>query len=54
MVKSWCELIIAILVIVFAGWPSILGSYSQWVVVALGIILAIHSFCCKGCFGNKK
>jgi len=47
MCKSWCELIIAILVVVFALWNTI---YSKWILVILGVILAIHSFTCKTCF----
>jgi hypothetical protein len=47
MCKSWCELVVAILVIVFALWET---QYSQWILVALGVILAIHSFACKKCF----
>lgn len=53
MCKSWCELIIAIVVIVFALWQT---TYSMWIVVIAGIILAIHSFTCKKCFvgGSMK
>jgi hypothetical protein len=49
MVKSWCELVIAVLVIVFAAWPIM---YSKWILIALGVILAIHSFSCNKCFGK--
>ncbi len=49
MCKSWCELIIAIVVIVFALWQT---TYSQWIVVIAGIVLAIHSFTCKKCFAG--
>ena len=51
MCKSWCEFIIAIVVIVFALWTTM---YSQWILVIAGIILAIHSFSCKKCFGMHK
>ena len=51
MCKSWCEAIIAVVVIVFAllinTWTS-----SQWVLVIAGIILLIHSFTCKKCFSG--
>ncbi|MBS3071529.1 hypothetical protein J4408_00905 [Candidatus Pacearchaeota archaeon] len=50
---SWCEVILGILVIVFAFWPG--GNVSQWLIVAAGIILIIHSFTCKKCFhGNAQ
>lgn len=49
MCKSWCELIIAIVVIVFALWAT---TYSKWILVVAGIVLLIHSFTCKACF-NK-
>jgi len=46
MCKSWCELLIGILIVVFAIWET---AYSQWVLVVLGIILIGHSFMCKTC-----
>jgi len=53
MCKSWCELIIAIVIIVFALWDAM--AYSKWIVVIAGIVLAIHSFTCKKCFvGDMK
>lgn len=50
MCKSWCEAIIAIVVIVFALWDT--WMYSKWVLVIAGIVLLIHSFTCKKCFGR--
>ncbi|MEK6854757.1 MAG: hypothetical protein AABX73_00885 [Nanoarchaeota archaeon] len=50
MCKSWCELIIAIVVIIFALWQT---DYSQWILVIAGIALAIHSFTCKKCFTKE-
>ncbi len=49
MCKSWCELIIAVVVIVSALWPYM---YSNWVIVIAGVILLIHSFTCKKCFSG--
>ncbi len=48
MCKSWCELIVAIVVIVFALWDTM--AYSKWIVVIAGVVLLIHSFMCKKCF----
>ena len=47
MCKSWCELIIAIVIIVFALWET---TWSKWIILIAGIVLAIHSFTCKKCF----
>ena len=47
MCKSWCELIVAIVIIVFALWET---TYSKWIIVIAAIVLAIHSFTCKMCF----
>ena len=49
MCKSWCELIIALVVIVFAYWQT---TYSQWILIIAGIVLLIHSFMCKKCFSG--
>lgn len=51
MCKSWCELIIALVVIVFSLWQTM---YSKWILVIAGIVLLVHSFSCKTCFmGNN-
>ena len=50
MCKSWCELIIGIIVVVFSLWQTMI---SEWVLVIAGIVLIIHSFTCKACF-NKN
>lgn len=50
MCKSWCELILAVVIIVFALWQT---SVSQWIVVIAGIVLLIHSFTCKTCFVGR-
>ncbi len=49
MCKSWCESILAIIILVFALWQT---TYSQWIVVIAAIILLIHSFTCKKCFAG--
>jgi len=47
MCKSWCEAILAIVILVFAFWQT---AYSQWIVVIAAVVLLIHSFTCKKCF----
>ena len=55
MCKSWCEAILAVVIIVFALWPNWIGPMaSQWIVVIAGIVLLIHSFTCKKCFGGMS
>ena len=51
MCKSWCEFIIALIVIIFGLWDT--WMYSKWIVVIAGIALLIHSFTCKKCFAGK-
>ena len=50
MCKSWCEAILAVIIIVFGLWN--IPIYSKWVVVIAGIVLLIHSFTCKKCFAG--
>ena len=47
MIKSTCEAILAIIILVFALWQTV---YSDWIVIIAAIILLIHSFTCKKCF----
>ncbi len=49
MCKSWCEFILAVIILVFAlfNW-----AYSKWVIVIAAIIMIIHSFTCNKCFGG--
>ncbi len=51
MCKSWCEAILAIIILVFALWET---TYSQWIVVIAAVVLLIHSFMCKKCFGGHS
>lgn len=50
MCKSWCELILAVVIIVFALWQT---SFSQWILLIAGIGLLIHSLTCKTCFVER-
>ena len=50
MCKSWCEFIVAVVVIVFALWDAVYASFGKWILVLAGILLLIHSFTCKKCF----
>ena len=47
MCKSWCELILGIIILIFSFWKT---TYSMWVVVIAAVILIIHSFTCPRCF----
>lgn len=52
---KWCELVIAVIVLVFSFWQT---SFSKWVIVAAAVLLALHSFmnckCCScGCCGES-
>ena len=49
MCKSWCELILGVLIIIFALWQT---AYSQWIIIILAAVLIIHSFTCKKCFNR--
>ena len=51
MCKSWCELIVAVVVIVFALWET---TYSKWIILIAGVVLLIHSFTCNKCFGSSE
>ena len=52
MCKSWCEAILAVIIIVFALWDSVYFQFGKWLLVIAGIVLLIHSFMCKKCFGG--
>ncbi len=47
MCNSWCEAIIAIVILVFMFWQT---AYSDWIVIIAAIVLLVHSFTCKNCF----
>ncbi|MBS3076853.1 hypothetical protein J4233_01140 [Candidatus Pacearchaeota archaeon] len=49
MCKSWCELVIGLVIALVAlfAWNT---TYSKWVIVIAAIALIIHSFTCKKCF----
>jgi len=51
MCKSWCELIIGAIILVFSLWAT---AISKWVVVIAAIVLIVHSFTCKVCFHNHE
>lgn len=52
MCKSWCELVIGIIIALLAlfAWNWL---YSRWIIVIAAIVLIIHSFMCKSCFMGK-
>jgi len=49
MCKSWCEVILGVIIAIFALWQT---AYSQWIIVIAAVALIIHSFVCKTCFGH--
>ena len=56
MCKSWCELILAIILIVVSLWQLAVSSWAEiamWIVLVVGVILLFHSFMCKTCFNNS-
>ena len=50
MCKSWCEFIVAVVVIVFALWESVYAQFGKWVLIIAGVVLLVHSLTCKKCF----
>jgi hypothetical protein len=53
MCKSVCEAVLAVIILVFALWPEIVGAMtSKWIIVIAAIVLLVHSFTCKKCFGE--
>ena len=51
MCKSWCEALIALVVIIFVLWET---TYSKWILLIAGVVLLIHSFTCKKCFAGHN
>lgn len=47
MCKSWCDFILAVIILVFS---FVTWAYSKWIIVIAAILLLIHSFGCKKCF----
>ncbi len=56
MCKSWCEAIVAVIILVFTFLtvPGVSAMVAKWIVGIAAIILLIHSFACKKCFGASK
>ncbi|MDP4039058.1 MAG: hypothetical protein Q8P57_00545 [Candidatus Pacearchaeota archaeon] len=51
MCKSWCELIIGVIILIFVFVET---QYSRWVIIIAAILLIIHSLACKKCFGGSS
>ena len=49
-VRSVCEMVIGIIILVFALWKT---DYSNWIIVIASVILIILSVTCKVCFEGK-
>jgi len=50
MCKSWCEAIIAVVILLFSWVNLVSAMATKWIVTIAAIILLIHSFTCKKCF----
>ena len=56
MCKSWCEAILAVILIVVSLWQLAVSSWAgigMWIVLIVGIVLLAHSFTCKVCFNDS-
>ncbi len=51
MCKSFCEAILAVIIIVFALLN--IAVVSKWIVVIAAVVLLIHSFTCNKCFADR-
>jgi len=49
----WCELLLAVVIIVFTWWPMQIFSavISKWIVIISAVILVVHSLLCHKCHG---
>ncbi len=50
---KWVEAVLAVVVLVFAFWPSQILSVatSRWIVIVAAALLLVHSLSCKKCGG---
>ena len=53
MCKSWCEAVLAIIAIVVGLLPVSEMVY-KWVLIAVVLVLLIHSLTCKKCFSGSE
>ena len=47
---KWCQLVLAVVILVFAIWPGIV-SWSNWVIIVAAVLLIVHSLSCNKCGG---
>jgi len=56
MCKSWCELIISLVIIIALAmgmWTSVINLVvASWIAIIAALVLLIHSFTCKSCFND--
>lgn len=48
MCRSWCEMFISVVVLVFAIWD--IPRVSRIFLIVAGVVLFIHSITCRTCF----
>jgi hypothetical protein len=47
---KWMEIIISVVILVFAIWPELIpGLQGSWVVIVAAALLLIHALMCKNC-----
>ena len=51
MCKSWCEIVLGVIILISALWPA---PFSKWVLLIVALILILHSFMCKQCFVKQE
>jgi len=54
MCKSWCEAIIAVVILIVNLVPNISAPVVKWVTVIAAVLLLLHSFMCKKCFAGGE
>jgi len=56
MCKSWCEAVLAMVLIVIGLWQLSMAAWvgvAWWIVIIVGVVLLFHSFTCKKCFNGE-
>ena len=51
---KWLEVVLLLLIIIWAIWANLFGIPSFWVIIVAAVILLIHELGCKNCHVNMK
>ena len=47
---KWTETILALVILVFAIWPSLIPQVQgSWIIIVAAVLLLIHAWTCKNC-----